>query len=329
MQMTHGFAQHVENVVATVAMPSAAAQSRLAASWCRSFKTYQLHPGYRGRPERLSGRDFNLRKDENDALIHAAGSALDHLFKVLRMSGCAVFLADREGCILDGRSGTGDADGFESCNLSPGADWSEASEGTNGIGTCLSEGRAVTIDRTDHFSARNIAMTCIGAPVFGARGELVGAVDVSSAREDHTPGLNALMAETVAQAARNIEAALFRQAHPRARIVVAETDGTGPVGLLAIDQDDVITGATHAARRSMGVARDTPFAPMPAADVLGRPEPHRGFDRAEYAAVKRALLRAGGNVSAAARDLGVGRATLYRRMKRVGLDETCRNLSQN
>ena len=38
-------------------------------------------------------------------------------------------------------------------------------------------------------------------------------------------------------------------------------------------------------------------------------------------AVVRALARADGNVSEAARALGVGRATLYRRMKRLGIGE--------
>ena len=43
----------------------------------------------------------------------------------------------------------------------------------------------------------------------------------------------------------------------------------------------------------------------------------------------RALTRAGGNVSQAARELGVGRATLYRRMKRLGIGETPADLSQD
>ncbi|HHY02853.1 MAG TPA: helix-turn-helix domain-containing protein, partial [Paracoccus sp.] len=37
-------------------------------------------------------------------------------------------------------------------------------------------------------------------------------------------------------------------------------------------------------------------------------------------AVVRALTRSGGNVTAAARALGVGRATLYRRMRRLGIE---------
>lgn len=42
----------------------------------------------------------------------------------------------------------------------------------------------------------------------------------------------------------------------------------------------------------------------------------------------RALARAEGNVSAAARALGVGRATLYRRMARLGIDENPGKLSR-
>ncbi|MFN4168634.1 MAG: helix-turn-helix domain-containing protein, partial [Pannonibacter phragmitetus] len=41
---------------------------------------------------------------------------------------------------------------------------------------------------------------------------------------------------------------------------------------------------------------------------------------AEKAALRRALARAKGNVSAAARDLGISRATMYRKMGQLGLD---------
>jgi transcriptional regulator of acetoin/glycerol metabolism len=44
------------------------------------------------------------------------------------------------------------------------------------------------------------------------------------------------------------------------------------------------------------------------------------FEKAERAAVVRALSRSGGNVSQAARSLNIGRATLYRRMGRLGLN---------
>uniref|UniRef100_UPI0035146029 helix-turn-helix domain-containing protein n=1 Tax=Pseudooceanicola sp. TaxID=1914328 RepID=UPI0035146029 len=66
---------------------------------------------------------------------------------------------------------------------------------------------------------------------------------------------------------------------------------------------------------------DLPLRPRPASDLFGRDDGPTGFEKAERAAVVRALARAGGNVSEAARALGVGRATLYRRMKRLGLGD--------
>lgn len=327
--MTPSFERHVERVIAAVADPSAGAKSRLTASWCRSFQTHSLDPSWKRRPDRITASELQYLKGKNEALIRAASSTVDHLFDVLRLSGCAVFLADRDGCVLLGRSSVADAGDFESCNLAPGADWSEAAEGTNGIGTCLGEVCPVTIRQDEHFSARNISMTCIGAPVFGPTGELVGVLDISSARRDHSACLNGLMAETVAQAARNIETTLFRHAYPNARITVSETSATGQVGLLAIDQDDVITGATRGARRALGFSQEQAFAPVPAGDILGGDAARTGFDRAEYAALKRALLRANGNASQAARALGIGRATLYRRMKRVGLYGSDGKVSQH
>jgi transcriptional regulator of acetoin/glycerol metabolism len=74
------------------------------------------------------------------------------------------------------------------------------------------------------------------------------------------------------------------------------------------------------------------LSPVPAGDILGREGAARGFERAERAAVMRALARAGGNVSEAARALGVGRATLYRRMARLGMaqgDDGEEDLSRN
>jgi transcriptional regulator of acetoin/glycerol metabolism len=63
------------------------------------------------------------------------------------------------------------------------------------------------------------------------------------------------------------------------------------------------------------------LTPIPASDLFGRGDGPSGFEKAERAAVVRALVRADDNVSDAARSLGVSRATLYRRMKRLGLTE--------
>jgi transcriptional regulator of acetoin/glycerol metabolism len=104
-------------------------------------------------------------------------------------------------------------------------------------------------------------------------------------------------------------------------MVQADTDMSDEAVLIAVDDDDLVIGATRRARRLFGLGAEGPIVPRPAADILGRDDGPRGFERAERAAVIRALSRAGGNVSEAARALGIGRATLYRRMNRLGIGE--------
>jgi transcriptional regulator of acetoin/glycerol metabolism len=56
---------------------------------------------------------------------------------------------------------------------------------------------------------------------------------------------------------------------------------------------------------------------MPAADLIGRGQ--GGVEAAERAALHRALARAGGNVSRAAKELKMSRSTLHRKMKQFRL----------
>ena len=300
---------------------SNSATSALAASWRRSMLKYGLDPGDRRRPERLTLAELSARRQAMEHFLNVAAPQLDQLYTLVGLSGCNVLLTDAAGVVLDQRVSDADAAQFRDWGLWQGMDWSEAAQGTNGIGTCLAEGRQVTIHRDEHFRTSNTGMSCMDAPIWGPDGRLLAALDVSSARADQTERYNRLIAAQVAQTARAIETVFFRASFPDARIVVASDDGAGAAMLLAVDKDDLTIGATRAARRALGLEREGAIRPRPAVDLLGRNDDLRGFDKAERAAVARALARAGGNVSAAARALGIGRATMYRRMARLGLGE--------
>lgn len=297
---------------------SSSATSALAASWRRSLLKHGLDPSDTRGPDPLTLAELDRRREALDHFLRVASPQLDQLFNLVGLSGCNVLLTDCRGVVLDQRVNAADAGQFRDWGLWPGADWSEAAQGTNGIGTCLAEGRQVTIHRDEHFRTRNTVMSCMDAPIWGPDGRLLAALDVSSARADQTGRYNRLIAAQVAQTARAIEAMFFRASFPGTRIV-APGDPADAAVLLAVDRDDLAVGATRAARRALGLEREGAIRPRPAADLLGRDDDLTGFDRAERAAVARALARTGGNVSAAARALGVGRATLYRRMARLGL----------
>jgi transcriptional regulator of acetoin/glycerol metabolism len=312
---------HVARVMGTLTSGSEAARSRLAASWQRSWLKHGLDPS-----AAPAGRapDMDRLRDQRQALdrvLAIAAPRLDDLYAMIGHCGCGILLTDAEGLVLDARAGAADAEVFRAWGLAPGVDWSEAVQGTNGIGTCLAERRALTIHRDQHYLAQNIGMSCIDAPVFGPDGGLIAALDVSSARADQTEGFNRLIEGMVARVAQAIEADLFRQSFPRARIVLAAGADPASAALLAVDQDDVVIGATREARRRHGLEPAGQIRPRPVADLLGRDGTPGGLEGAERAAVIRALTRAGGNVSEAARALGLGRATLYRRMKRLGIEE--------
>ncbi|MDK3019632.1 helix-turn-helix domain-containing protein [Pseudodonghicola sp. IC7] len=310
--------QHIDRVIETAQSPTAAARSPLAASWRRSIERHGLDPAAVRPVERVDDSALSQRREALDRFLRVAGPKIDQLFGLVGNSGCGVVLTDENGIVLDQRCAAADAAIFQDWGLWSGADWSEAAEGTNGIGTCLTEKRQVTIHRDEHFFLRNIGMSCMDAPIFGPDGTLLGALDVSSARADQTEGFNRLIAATVAQTARAIEADVFRAVFPKARIVTAENEDAA---LLAIDSHDLVIGATRGARRAFGLEPSGDLKPRPASDLFGREDEARGFEKAERAAVLRALARAEGNVSEAARALGIGRATLYRRMKRLGIGE--------
>lgn len=308
---------HAERVAEQLQSPRAT--SALAASWRRSMVKHGLDPRDASRPERLPEAALAERRQVMERFLHVAAPQIDQLYTLVGLSGCNVMLTDADGVVLDQRVSDADAAQFRAWGLWQGADWSEAAQGTNGIGTCLAEGRQVTIHREDHFRTMNTGMSCMDAPIWGPDGRLIAALDVSSARADQTERYNRLIAAQVAQTARIIETAFFRASFPGARIIVADQDHPDAAVLIAVDRDDIVLGATRGARKALGLEREGAIRPRPAADLLGREDDLSGLERAERAALTRALARSGGNVTAAARALGVGRATLYRRMARLGL----------
>jgi transcriptional regulator of acetoin/glycerol metabolism len=312
---------HVERVIGTLNSGSAAARSRLAASWQRSWLKHGIDPGGAATSPALDGDRLREGREALAHVLAVAAPKLDDLYAMIGHCGCGILLTDAKGLVIDARAGAADAEVFRAWGLAPGADWSEAAQGTNGIGTSIAEERALTIHRDQHYLAQNIGMSCIDAPVFGPDGGLIAALDVSSARADQTEGFNRLIEAMVTRVAQAIEADLFRNAFPRHRIVLAAGADPGGAALLAVDSDDVVVGATREARRRHGLEASGLIRPRPVVDLLGRDGGPAGLEGAERAAVIRALTRAQGNVSEAARALGLGRATLYRRMKRLGIDE--------
>jgi transcriptional regulator of acetoin/glycerol metabolism len=277
---------------------------------------HHLDPAGRGLPFRLSEAELRQARERIAPLLAAAQGAMDRLYQAVGAAGCCVLLADGEGVPVDRRGASADDVTFESWGLWTGALWSEEHEGTNGIGTCVVEQRPLTIDRDQHFFTRNTLLSCTAVPIYDHEASFAGVLDVSSCRADRTDAFSNLIALAVGEAARRIEADLFRRAFAHARIVLTQAPDGQSVGLVAVDADDLVVGATRSARAALGIAPGRPLQPVPASDLLGGDTAHDHLAGGQRAVLQRALLRAGGNVSAASKALGVSRATLHRKLKR-------------
>lgn len=134
--------------------------------------------------------------------------------------------ADKNGVPVARRGAGADDITYSDRGLWTGAIWSEAHEGTNGIGTCIIEERALTIHKDQHFHSKNTGLSCTAAPIFDHEGKLIAALDVSSCRADLSPAFSRLISMAVIDAARHIEAAHFECAFGDARVLLASS----PVG---------------------------------------------------------------------------------------------------
>ncbi|MXP25594.1 GAF domain-containing protein [Altererythrobacter indicus] len=309
---------HSDTVFQTVRSPSSAAVSHVAASWCRSALHHGLDPDQQRLPERVDGKTLAVLRQSHELLLAAANPVLDQTFRSVGRSGCGVVLSDASGIIMERRTSAGDEGDFTHVGLSEGACWGEAAEGTNGIGTCLFEGKPVIIHRDQHFASRNIGISCMDAPVHDPHGRLIAALDISSCRDDHGPAMVEMIAALVRGAAQRIERDYFCRHFADSKIVLLAEDETHGAALLATDRDDLVIGASRAARLRLGLDDAMLREPHPLQQLLGTGQAP-SFEDGDRSVLRRALAQANGNASKAAKILGIGRATLYRRMARAGL----------
>ena len=181
-----------------------AADTSVARSWLRCLQQHHLDPAQNMPPAVIEHARMLERREQLQQVLEISSNEMNSLHRQLAGSGHAVLLTDARGVILNCVTEQAEKRTFEQAGLWLGADWSEACEGTNGIGTCLVERQPLTIHQNEHFRSRHTGLTCSASPVFDPHGELLAVLDVSSARHDvsrqsqfHTMALVNLSAKAI------------------------------------------------------------------------------------------------------------------------------------
>jgi transcriptional regulator of acetoin/glycerol metabolism len=246
-------AQHAEDVysVAQGHTPPIGIEP-VSASWRRSATEHGVDPLNSEAPRILLPHELKDFREPLDELIFSAQEEIDRLYRVVREAGYTILFCDTAGVAVEHRGDNADASRFRYWGTWLGGMWSEAMEGTNGIGTCIAEERPITVHRGQHFRSRHIDLSCSGAPVFDADGRLMAVLDVSAIDPQLSERAHALTGALTTTAARAIAGRWFRERFRREWIVaVSPIEDDEPGMLFAVDGNQRIVGANRAARTSL------------------------------------------------------------------------------
>lgn len=245
----------IHDAVLSGSAPPERPRAVVARSWTRVLSLGIDPDGRNGRDplppsdveERRRTSRLSLVIDEIRELLLSAADASSYL----------VVVADADGVVL-WRSGSPrvkrQADGL---GFTDGATWTEATVGTNAIGTALAEAAPVQLFSAEHFENAQVPWYCTASPIHDPiDGSLLGIVDVSGPALTLHPAIEALVTASV----RLAEARLWRHHEERLDQLrrTAEPLLSGANGpLLVVDDHGWV--AAH-----QGVAvRDRVEAPQP------------------------------------------------------------------
>ncbi|MBS0377128.1 MAG: sigma-54-dependent Fis family transcriptional regulator [Proteobacteria bacterium] len=184
-------------------------------SWRRCLREFNLDPERTYQPTVLDPSNLRARQAEHGDLIEIARAEMESLYQQISGSGYALLLADADGVILAETVDPTLQPMFRRAGLLAGADWSERREGTNGIGTCATESRPLTIHQTDHFRTSHIGLTCSAAPIHDPQGRVIAVLDASSVGSKSSRDSQVHTVALVNASARLIEKCLFLRRHSR------------------------------------------------------------------------------------------------------------------
>src|SRR5215470_10950812 len=243
-------ARHAEGVyLAAQRNTSVGGADEVSTSWKRSAKNHGVNPDSSEAPRILMSHELKELREPLDQLILSAQEEIDRLYKVVREAGYTLLFCNTAGVAVEHRGDESDASRFKYWGTWLGGIWSEALEGTNGIGTCIAEERPVTVHRGEHYRSRHINLSCSAAPVFDAGGRLMAVLDVSAIDPERAERAHALTGALTLASARTIEERFFRDGFRQAWVIAVAPLEDGAAGmLLAVDGDQRIVGANRAAR---------------------------------------------------------------------------------
>jgi transcriptional regulator of acetoin/glycerol metabolism len=129
--------------------------------WCQVH--YHVDPRSATAPNVVTQTELRTSKEPVGDVIEQAREEIDRLYAIVRRQAYVVLLCNKDGVAIHHRGDETRAEDFRHWGIWLGGIWSEKIEGTNGIGTCITEQRQVLVHCGQHYRSRHSKLTCAGA----------------------------------------------------------------------------------------------------------------------------------------------------------------------
>lgn len=167
-------------------------------SWIRCKEYHVDYMDGRGVEEYKA--PVGIKVEENIELVSVAHSIMENLYNTISGSGFALFLADKDGYIIDVIGDDSILEKARDLRFTKGALWSEKAVGTNAIGTCLYLNKPIQTIGAEHYGIQQHSWTCSSAPIHDSDGKIIGCINMSGICKDahlHTLGIVIAAAESI------------------------------------------------------------------------------------------------------------------------------------
>ncbi|MFN4143275.1 sigma-54-dependent Fis family transcriptional regulator [Aestuariivirga sp.] len=266
-------AEHIEELVRVAEGRDTARDELILRSWRRCIDGHKLDPTVLRPAVIVEDRRLREHREVIEDLLHTARFGVEALYRQVAGLGYVLLLTDHEGITVDYIGDEATTDYLREAGLYLGADWNEARAGTNGTGTCIATGEALTVHQDDHFDAMHIPLTCTVAPIFDPVGNLSAVLDISALRSPREKSSQYLALQIVKSFAHRIETAnLIRSCSRNWIVKLTSNQALAEVDIehvLVLDSSGRIVGFNHHGRRLL--AQELRADWREESRILGRP----------------------------------------------------------
>jgi sigma-54 dependent transcriptional regulator, acetoin dehydrogenase operon transcriptional activator AcoR len=204
----------------------------------------------------LNNKEFNTLIKKNKQLIKIARPFMEILYNFLKGSGFSLYFTEKNGFVL---TIIGDEDIIidqTKMGIIEGADMSEKSAGTNGIGTAIFENCSLQISGEEHFIKVFHVWTCSSAIIHDEYGNIIGCLNLTGRRQlahPHTLGLVVAAVKSI-ENQLNVEKAqkeLFKAYQYLNKIMNSLN-----LGIFAVDTEGLIKAINNSACEMLHIKKE-------------------------------------------------------------------------